>query len=182
MRHDHLYIVPVLGADHLADKLNEFGFAKDTRILDLGCGTGMVAEQLQKRGFNNIDGVDMATAMLQLAKEKGVYRSLHEGFVGSAGSKDLGVGAKQYDAAVGVGIFALSHSTCEGYNDLVHAVKPGGLVCFTIRKNMWDESSYGYASKVNELCEAKKWKLVEKKWLENYSLYDGGWGICCQIL
>ena len=182
MCQQHLYTGPVVAVEHLTEKMKEFGFATDARILDLGCGTGMVAEHLQERGYNNIDGVDLAPDLLKIAKEKGVYRSLYEGFIGSAESKDLGVEANQYDAAICVGVFALLHATCEGFNDLVHAVKPGGLACFTIRKNMWDEPSYGYASKMDELCESKKWKLVEKKWIEKYSIHDGCWSICCQIL
>jgi len=36
-----------------AEKTIKYGFSKDTKVLDMGCGTGMVAMHLK-----NISGVD----------------------------------------------------------------------------------------------------------------------------
>jgi predicted TPR repeat methyltransferase len=47
-----------------------------SRALDLGCGTGMVAENfLDKTG--EIDGIDLSPKMLELAEAKGVYANLY---------------------------------------------------------------------------------------------------------
>ena len=45
----------------------------DCRILDLGCGTGLVGEELEARGFGNIVGLDISPAMIDQADAKAVY-------------------------------------------------------------------------------------------------------------
>lgn len=55
------------------------GLNKDTvRILDLGCGTGLIGLELAKRGFTNIVGVDISPGMLEQADQKRVYTELVE--------------------------------------------------------------------------------------------------------
>ena len=55
-------------ADYLQDLLTEYGIS-DGLVLDLGCGTGSMAEELAKRGYDMI-GVDNAADMLEIAMEK----------------------------------------------------------------------------------------------------------------
>ncbi len=55
-------------ADYLQNLLKEYGI-EDGLILDLGCGTGSMAEELAKRGYDMI-GVDIAEDMLEIAMEK----------------------------------------------------------------------------------------------------------------
>lgn len=47
-----------------------------TKVLDLGCGTGLMAQQLARLG-RVIDGVDLSSRMLSHAREKGLYHELH---------------------------------------------------------------------------------------------------------
>ncbi|CAG2224792.1 unnamed protein product [Mytilus edulis] len=44
-------------------------------ILDIGAGTGLVAEMLRKSGFQKIDALDPSKGMLEKAKEKNLYRN-----------------------------------------------------------------------------------------------------------
>ena len=55
-------------ANYLQDLLREYDIW-DGLILDLGCGTGSMAEELAKRGYDMI-GVDNAEDMLEIAMEK----------------------------------------------------------------------------------------------------------------
>lgn len=55
-------------ADYLQDLLREYDIW-DGLILDLGCGTGSMSEELAKRGYDMI-GVDNAEDMLEIAMEK----------------------------------------------------------------------------------------------------------------
>ena len=44
------------------------------RVLDVGCGTGLVGVSLRKLGFVHLDGLDFSSQMLDEARRKGVYR------------------------------------------------------------------------------------------------------------
>jgi predicted TPR repeat methyltransferase len=72
--HDLAYIGPVVAAEQLSKKLTEFGYKNDVSILDLGCGTGLVGEQLHNLGYQNIHGLDLSQELLNVAHEKGIYR------------------------------------------------------------------------------------------------------------
>jgi predicted TPR repeat methyltransferase len=53
-----------------------------SRILDMGCGTGLVGKYLSELGFKHIDGIDASAGMIENARAKGVYTDLHEMFLG----------------------------------------------------------------------------------------------------
>lgn len=53
------------------------GLDKSTcRILDVGCGTGLVGQELAARGFKQITGIDFSEQMLEAAAVKQVYANL----------------------------------------------------------------------------------------------------------
>ena len=91
-----------------------------------------------------------------------IYRSLYKGAVGSLECKDLGVSANQYYAAFSVGVFTSKHVGSEGFNDLVHVVKPGGLVYFSIQKRSFNDSANTYGEKMEQFEQEGKWKLIMK--------------------
>ena len=166
----------------MTQKLKEFGCTNEARILDLGCGTGLVGEQLHKCGFKNFDGVDLMPELLQVAKEKGIYGSLQEGVMGSPGCKELGIAANQYDAVICVGVLAHKHVPSKGLEDLVHVVKPGGLACFSIRVLVLDDSECGYREKMEQLSKEGKWKFIAKHFEQIYHEQDSAWFFIYQVL
>ena len=44
---------------------------KSLRIIDVGCGTGLVGVELEKDGFTNFDGIDISQEMIDIAKQRG---------------------------------------------------------------------------------------------------------------
>ena len=168
--------------EQLTQKLKEFGYTDDARILDLGCGTGLVGEELVKCGYKNIDGVDLTPELLEHAKAKGIYGLLQQGSMGSPDCKDLGIGANQYDAGICVGVLTLKHVESEGFDDLVHVVKSGGLVCFSIRDLSLNAPQCAFREKMDQFCEVGKWKFVAKYYEADYMKDDGAWFFVYQIL
>ena len=142
--------------------MKELGYTEDAQIVDLGCGTGLVGEELKKRGYKNIDGVEPIPEMLEQARAKGGYGSLKLGSMGSPGCKDLGVDANQYDAVICVGVLTLAHVKSEGMDDLLHVLKPGGLACFGIREFALNATKCGYREKMDQLSQEGKWKFLAK--------------------
>ncbi|KAM5181101.1 methyltransferase-like protein 27 isoform 3-T5 [Mantella aurantiaca] len=51
-------------------------------VLDVACGTGLVAEELQHFGFNLFHGLDGSTGMLEVAKNKQLYQELKQCMLG----------------------------------------------------------------------------------------------------
>lgn len=183
VKRDLAYVAPFASAEVLSAKLKEFGYPVEARILDLGAGTGLTGEALHKLGHGNIDAVDMSPEVLEVAKGKGVYQNLITGFMASENSKDLGVASNQYDAAICVGVFTQGHVKGKGLNDFIHAVKPGGLACFTIRDDVINDPKYGYDEKIKELCRENKWKLVNKSHIPYRSAENlQGWLHVYQVL
>ncbi len=75
----------------LSERLQNLGYNSFERILDLGCGTGLVGSQLTGSvSFRQLEGVDLSEGMLQQAARKGHYHQLHhqgaQGFLGAGDS------------------------------------------------------------------------------------------------
>lgn len=45
---------------HVLDQVERLHLPKDSRILDLGCGTGALLARLQMAGYVNLTGIDIA--------------------------------------------------------------------------------------------------------------------------
>ena len=54
----------------------------DAKVIDFGCGTGLVGKYLNERGFKYIDGIDASPGMIEQARSKHVYTNLHEMYLG----------------------------------------------------------------------------------------------------
>lgn len=53
----------------------ELAIGLDAKILDLGCGTGLVGKELKRLQYVNVHGVDIAREMILLAQRKDCYKS-----------------------------------------------------------------------------------------------------------
>ena len=127
---------------------------KSLRIIDVGCGTGLVGVELEKGGFSNFDGIDISQEMIDIAKQRG-YAQL---FIGSL-NVSLPCENNEYDAALCVGVFTHGHVGSNRLDELVRIVKPGGIVCFTVNEGVYD--SYGFDSKIKNLESTNIWKILE---------------------
>ncbi len=108
-------------------------------ILDAGCGTGLVGVALAEAGYRTIDGVDIAADMVDVARERGVYRNL-EGDIDltcpppkMAGSADI--------VTVG-GVFTLGHVPPETLANVAGLVRAGGLLITSVRRAYLQQTSY----------------------------------------
>ena len=127
---------------------------KSLRIIDVGCGTGLVGVELEKGGFSNFDGIDISQEMIDIAKQRG-YAQL---FIGSL-NVSLPCENNEYDSALCVGVFTHGHVGSDRLDELVRIVKPGGIICFTVNEGVYD--SYGFDSKIKNLESTNIWKILE---------------------
>lgn len=102
------------------------------QVLDVACGTGLVAAELHKYGFGIIHGIDGSKTMLEEASKKGLYQDLKQSML----EKDpFPAATDSYDAVVIVGALSEGHVPCSVIPELCRVTKPGGYICMTTRTN-----------------------------------------------
>ena len=134
----------------------EYTEDKSLRIIDVGCGTGLVGMELDKVGYSNFDGIDISQEMIDIAK----YRGYSKLFIGSL-NDSLPYENDEYDAAFCVGVFTHGHVGSDRLDELVRIVKPGGVICFTINEGVY--KSYGFNLKIKKLESEHVWKILEMR-------------------
>ncbi|XP_072024765.1 methyltransferase-like protein 27 isoform X2 [Amphiura filiformis] len=119
----------------LAETIAKLVINKDANIMDMACGTGLVAQELRQHGFTNIDGVDISTISLKFSKERGIYRRL---ICDRIGTNKLDIQDDTYDGLVLCGSLGQGHLNQECFPELIRIVKPGGLIVFNVRSKTMD--------------------------------------------
>lgn len=100
--------------------------AGDSRILDIGAGTGLVAEHL---GGLTVDALDITPEMLEVARPKRLYRNLILGDL----TQTLPISDASYDAVISCGTFTHGHVGPECFPELLRITSPGAVfACGTI--------------------------------------------------
>ena len=142
-----------------------------TKILDAGCGTGLVGEILNKNSFQNLIGVDFSQEMLNIAKQKNVYQSLELVDL----TKKLDFEDNLFDAIICAGTFTCGHVGPDALREMVRITKQGGYICFTVRKQEWEASPYMQI--IKDLEDSQAWQKLEHITKE-YNLKEG---VSCQL-
>ncbi len=134
--------------------LKKYAFNKNFKILDAGCGTGLVGIELKKHGYTNIEGVDFSQNMLDFVPN-GLYKKIEKVDL----NKLLKFKDNTYDVVMCVGTFTYGHVKTQALDELIRIIKNNGLICFTINEGIYEE--YGFDKKIKELSDKKYWKVKE---------------------
>ena len=127
---------------------------KNIKILDAGCGTGLVGVELKKYNYLNIDGMDLSKKLLNLVPQ-GYYQNLDQVDL----NKSIQIKDNFYDAIMCVGTFTFGHVRPNALDEFVRITKNNGLICFTINEGIYKD--YGFDKKIEELSAKKKWIVKE---------------------
>ncbi len=113
---------------------------RSVRVLDAGCGTGLVGAALTDAGFDDIHGVDLSEEMVEQASRRGIYQSLEGGIDLSerapahlAGSADV--------VTVG-GVFTVGHVPPTALGAMASMVKRNGLLVVSVRQAYLQETDF----------------------------------------
>ena len=129
----------VTGSSSIASLLHSHvADAPSTRVLDAGCGTGAVAEQLISLGFRVIDGIDLSPEMLDVARGKNLYRELVEADL----NKQFKPPDSPYPAIISAGTFTTGHVGAVGFRNLFHHLEPGGLMACVVAIPVWENDLF----------------------------------------
>ena len=162
------YVAPVIASQLLQEYVKDF----HARILDAGCGTGLVGADLNQNGYRNLEGFDYSAQMLEKARDKKIYTKLHQGDL----TGKLEFPDNSFDAIISVGTFTCGHVGPEAFKELIRISKPGGYLCFTVRDRAWEEDGYRIAMAGIE--KRGSWKCLEEKMTDYIQQDESSCNVC----
>ena len=139
---ENKYDQDMVDLDYVAPKeavllLKKYKLNNKCKILDAGCGTGLVGVELKKNGYSNIEGVDFSQNMLDQIP-KGIYQKIDKIDL----NKPLKFKTDMFDAVMCVGTFTYGHVKPKALHELIRIINNGGLICFSINEGIYEK--YGF--------------------------------------
>ena len=136
-----------LGPKNVAENFRDFILTlncNNLKILDFGCGTGLLGEEIHKNLIGNyqfeIDGIDISENMIQKCREKNIYRNIIEINL----LQDSLPPNYQYDYIVSSGVFLEGHVSFKVINKLLDNLKLFGSIFITIRESFKNQEINEY--------------------------------------
>lgn len=164
------YVAPQTAADKLAATV-----AAGATVLDAGCGTGQVGELLAGYGFKTIDGLDISTSMLEVARGRKVYRDLHKADL----TQKLPLDDDRYDAIVCVGTFTSGHVGPDALDEMVRVLRPGAPIVATVLDEIWEPQDF--PSAIDRLERSGALRRIEIENSTPYRTAEGATSRLCVL-
>lgn len=142
--------------------------AAEARILDAGCGTGLVGMELQAAGYRAIDGFDLSPEMAQLSVASGAYQTVLGDIDMMSAADDYPYNG--YDALLSIGVFTLGHVPPEAISVLLQLVRRDGLLLLSTRSHYYEKTSF--QQQVDALIDSGKVMQLQVIWEAPYN-HDG---------
>jgi SAM-dependent methyltransferase len=110
-------------------------------VLDVGAGTGLLAESLRRMGLQDrIDALDLSAEMLDRAARKGLYTRLFRADVTQR--LDL---PPIYGGLTSSGTFTAGHVGPQAFGPMLDVALPGALFALSINQRVWTEAGFDTA-------------------------------------
>lgn len=129
---------------HVADYFKRQKTVNDA-VLDVGAGTGLLADCLNDQQDLIIDAIDISAAMLDVASNKGLYRNT----IVADLTKPLSIKSDTYGAIISSGTFTHGHVGPDVLDELLRICKQGAL--FVLSINAQHFVSRGFEAKFEQL-------------------------------
>lgn len=111
----------------VAQAVERYGLDRDAAILDAGCGPGALLEELHRRGYRNLAGLDFSPACLRLAAARNLPARLTLGDLTAAPL------AGPYDAILMTGVIDFVADPRAALRHVRAGLRPAGRLFLTIR-------------------------------------------------
>ncbi|MEE8302716.1 MAG: class I SAM-dependent methyltransferase [Candidatus Tectomicrobia bacterium] len=128
------YQSPLVAADLLKQQVS-----LEAPILDAGCGTGLSGQALKAAGYRHIIGADISQSSLDIAAQSGAYERLMQV---NMQHLPLPFESNAFAGVVCVGVLTYLPDTGELMREFCRVVRPGGLVVFTQRNDLFRERDF----------------------------------------
>jgi len=138
------YMVPIHCMALAVDLLDRVGVRLREHVLDVACGTGVVARYAAQRvgALGHVTGVELNPAMIEVARHAATYIDQIEFLEGSA--LDLPVPDAAYDVAVCQQAIMFFPDREQAVREMYRSLKPGGRVGVNVFRTPQFVPSFAY--------------------------------------
>jgi predicted TPR repeat methyltransferase len=152
-------------------------------VCDIGCGTGLVGKELRAIYPNLIiDGIDISTHMIEVAKNKNIYRKFYNIDL----TKPIKNVSNNYSALISAGTFTHGHLGPKAIINLLSICKKDALLTIGINALHYRDQSFDLAlHKLERIGSIKIVKVSSKPiyGLEDKSmLSENQFGVVCTFV
>ena len=110
-------------------------------VLDVGAGTGLLAQSLRDMGFQDqIDALDFSAEMLDVAAQKRLYTGLFRADVTQALNLP-----RLYNGVTSSGTFTAGHVGAAAFPHMLQVALPGALFALSINQRVWTDAGFDRA-------------------------------------
>ena len=116
-------------------------------ILDFGCGTGLVGEELKKYSYDYIlDGIDVSEKMIEKAESKQIYNKIFNIDLHKEDFKEDLKEDRKYNFIISSGVFLEGHVNFDVIDKLHKLLEKDGIIIVTIRNSYKDKNKETFDS------------------------------------
>lgn len=120
------YVGPATIVNILTNKFKING----SRIIDIGCGTGLISEYLDRYKYQiEVDGLDFSNEMLDISRQRDYYTNLFQKDVYTIVPDTK----MKYDFGISVGMFTHNHVEPRAIKNILNYIVNEGVFIFTVR-------------------------------------------------
>jgi predicted TPR repeat methyltransferase len=125
---------------------------RSAKVLEAGCGTGLVGAAHYVLGYQNLYGCDLSSAMLGLAKSKGIYKQLlHADLCQRLPYED-----DDFDATTCLATLSFIEDAELTLREFCRVTRPEGVIIFSHRRDLFE--SRNCLALCQQLEKAGLWK------------------------
>ena len=144
---------------------------RESSILDVCVGTGVIGHALSMLGYEDLIGSEMSAKMIDIARRKKAYRNIYR----AEAEKSLEFSDGAFDATIAVGWLTIGHVLAAPglLNELVRVTRPRGHIIFSLREDT--RSTAPLQPQLYALDRRRFWSLLEQtEAFESLPLADRG--------
>ena len=134
---DRGYLLP----NHVAEIFAGHAEPEDAPVLDIGAGTGLVGEAVNRHGAWPMDALDLSADMLREAEAKGVYGRCIEADL----SDPATLPRQRYGALLSAGTFTFGHLGPGELARILDLARPNALHVISIHAEHFHEAGFAAA-------------------------------------
>ena len=123
----------------VAELFAEHAVERDSPVLDVGAGTGLVGAQLAALGLGDVHAIDISPEMLAVAMRRGCYAHMIEADL----TAPLPLPDDAFGGVISAGTFTHGHVGPEALHELVRVARAGALFVLAINAAVFDSAGFG---------------------------------------